>query len=77
MCGTAGTVWVLTDGNVLVAGELPKAVSALPASSLRSVLGAARPNSDSGRRAKPMDVGYLGFLSRVEPVAWGRVNASI
>jgi hypothetical protein len=24
MCGTAGTVWVLTDGNVLVAGELPR-----------------------------------------------------
>jgi hypothetical protein len=23
-CGISGTVWVLTDGNVLVAGELPR-----------------------------------------------------
>ena len=50
-------------------------MSALPSRSFRSALGAARPDSDTGRRRIG---GWIDpeLFTRVEPVAWGRVDAS-
>jgi hypothetical protein len=44
-------------------------------SKIRSALGAARPDSDGDRGAKPVDVGVIGLRVRGEPVARGRVNS--
>jgi hypothetical protein len=55
-------------------GPGPPAMSTLPASSLRSALGALRPDSDSERAGTGRMVDRL--FARCEPVALGRVDAS-
>jgi hypothetical protein len=53
----------------------PTATSALPANSRRSAFGAARPDSEGGRGVERSD--GSGIVVRVEPVALGRVDASV